>query len=608
MSRLRRTGAGLRRAVEWLSLGDRPTAIAMGLLVFYYAITWGPWQGKASGDGWFGFLYLKSIFYFHTLDMRHAAPEFLRFFGELGPGHHMPNRCPFGPVLLWFPFYLLVAIPESILLWLGVLKQSTLTGQSPLHIWVTGLANLGAVLVGWRQTLKLLQRHVPLPAARLGAVATVLATPLLWYTAHQPFYQHAIAFLCIAVFFEHWERTYGELGWRRFAWLGLVLGYAVSVRAQEIVYVLPLAIEIVIGFVRGPRRGAWLRAALVSGGVFVLACVPQMLVWLYYSGRIAPVQAEPIRWREPWPLVVLFSSRAGLFTWTPVAFLGAVGLVRGLARRDGTGRLVRQFGLAFLVGFYVVACAWVVAGAFAFGARRLSDAMGLVGLGVALLAAASPRALRTVRVLVLAAIVLNVGLMQLLRAKLITSPGSATRSLAGELENKLDAPRWLVGLAAKLGWPFCHPASAIWSVLHHVEPATFEAVVGELVLERDGQWLTVINRGVELTRQNRFHVASGLRWPDKGRGRVTGKVRIPLYQFATEPVQIDVIGDIRSGPIAARYNGAEVGIIRQGVILRMPRVEARAGYDELELELPLESELEKLEFTPLQPLRRPSFP
>ncbi len=74
--------ARLQRAMAWLSLDDRWTAIAMGILVLYYAVTWGPWQGKASGDGWFGFLYLKSIVYFHTLDMRYAAPEFLRFFGE----------------------------------------------------------------------------------------------------------------------------------------------------------------------------------------------------------------------------------------------------------------------------------------------------------------------------------------------------------------------------------------------------------------------------------------------------------------------------------------------------------------------------------------------
>src|SRR5690348_15747633 len=90
------TGSRLRRAVAWLTCGDRWVGVAMLLLVVYYAATRGVFQGKASGDGWFGFQYLRSIVWFRTLDMQHAVPDYVRFFGLSGPGHHMPNRCPFG--------------------------------------------------------------------------------------------------------------------------------------------------------------------------------------------------------------------------------------------------------------------------------------------------------------------------------------------------------------------------------------------------------------------------------------------------------------------------------------------------------------------------------
>ncbi len=604
------TPSRTRRLVAWLSLGDRATAIAMGLLVVYYVVTWGPWQGKASGDGWFGFLYLKAIFYHRTLDMRTVAPEFLRFFGEQGPGHHMPNRCPFGPVLLWFPLYTLVAIPESILLWCKVLPAATWNGQSFVHVWVTGLATLGAVLVGWRATFALLRRHAPLPAARLGALATIWATPLLWYTAHQPFYQHGIAFLCIAVYFEHWDRTRGEVNPGRFIWSGLILGYAASVRAQEIVYVLPLAMELVAGAVRGPNRAAYLRGMLLSAGAFLLAFSPQALVWFYYSGDVAPVQAEPIRWREPWPLVVLFSTRAGLFPWTPLSYAGVVGVALGVGRKDATGVLVRRFGFAFLVGFYVVACAWVVPGAYAFGARRLSDAMGLVGLGVALLHArlGSARGRRALVVFVGFCICLNLALMELLRERKIASSGSQTRSLAVELEQKLHAPSWLVATAARVGWPFTQPASLIWSLGHGSSAAGFETVVGDLTMERDGQWLTLIQKSVDLSRSGRFHVPRGLAWGAAGPGRVTGPVRVLLHLFADEPVEVDLIGKLGEGPIAARWNGVPAVAQRTPTGLRVVRVEARAGDNELELELPLESTVERLDFAPLQTLKRPSFP
>jgi hypothetical protein len=604
------------RLVAWLSLDDKPTAIAMGLVIFYYFITWGPWQGKASGDGWFGFLYLKSIYYFHTLDMRQAAPEYFKFFGDMGPGHHMPNRCPFGPVILWLPFYLLVAIPESILLALGVLKHATWNGQSPVHVWVTGLSTLCAVLIGWRATFALMRRHLPLPAARLGALCTVCLTPLLWYTCHQPFYQHGIAFGCIALYFEHWDRTHGQYDVRRFVVSGLLLGYAAAVRAQEIVYVLPIAIELIVGMLRGPRRLLSVRGALVSTLAFALAFSPQALVWLYYSGKIAPVQAEPIRWREPWPLVVLFSTRAGLFPWTPLAFVGTVGIALGLFLRGATGRLMRGFGFAFAVGFYVVACAWVVPGAYAFGARRLSDAMGLVGLGVGLVYARleRPRARRLLVGFVGLCLFLELGQMELLRERKIASPGSQTRSLAIELE-RLHAPSSVVSLAAHVGWPFTQPEEAVWSLYHHATPAVFETVFGDLLLERDGQWLTLLTRTVDLTRPGRFHVAEGMVWPTSGAGQVIGPVRIPLHLFATEAVSIQVVGQVGgstatmpTGAEVARWNGAPVPAQWQGGGLAIPHAEARAGYNELELALPLGSTLARLELTPQSTIKRPTFP
>jgi hypothetical protein len=600
----------LRRAVAWLSLDDRPTAIAMGLVIFYYCVTWGPWQGKASGDGWFGFLYLKAIYYHRTLDMRTVAPEFFRFFGEMGPGHHMPNRCPFGPVILWLPLYLIVAVPESILLSLGVLKHAPWNGQSPVHIWVTGLATLGAVLIGWRATFALFRRHVPLAAARLGAIATVCATPLLWYTCHQPFYQHGIAFGCIALYFEHWERTRGQLDARRFVVSGLLLGYAAAVRAQEVVYLFPIAAELIAMMARGPERLRALRGASIAAAAFLVAFSPQVLVWLYYSGKVAPVQAEPIRWAEPWPGVVLFSTRAGLFPWTPLAYLGSAGIALGLMRRDATGQLMRRFGFAFALGFYVVACAWVVPGAYAFGARRLSDAMGLVGLGVALVhaRATSAAARRALIGFVACCVLLGLVEMELLRERKIASPGSATRSLAGELEQKLQAPAGVVRAAAVIGWPFTAPAGWIWSVVHRTTPAVFETVFGELLLERDGQWLTLLTRVVELNRANHFHVAAGLAWPTVGGGQVVGGVRIPLHLFATEPVSLGVVGKIGDGPIAARWNGQSVTLLRQGTGLGVQRVEARAGYNELELDLPRGSVLDRVELNPLQPIKRPAFP
>jgi len=66
----------MRRVVEWLTCGDRWVGIAMLVLVVYYVTTRGVFQGKASGDGWFGFQYLRAIVFFHTIDMKGPLPEY----------------------------------------------------------------------------------------------------------------------------------------------------------------------------------------------------------------------------------------------------------------------------------------------------------------------------------------------------------------------------------------------------------------------------------------------------------------------------------------------------------------------------------------------------
>src|SRR5690349_11866335 len=108
-----------RQALRWLTASDPWTATLMAMVVVYYLVAPGRWQGKHSGDGLFEFLYLKAIVFHQTLDMESVAPEFVRYFGKIGPGLHMPNRWPIGPVAVWMPVYLLTVGGEAIARALG---------------------------------------------------------------------------------------------------------------------------------------------------------------------------------------------------------------------------------------------------------------------------------------------------------------------------------------------------------------------------------------------------------------------------------------------------------------------------------------------------------
>ena len=343
----------LRRAIAWLTAGDRWVGVAMLALVVYYVATRGVFQGKASGDGWFGFQYLRALVFFRTLDMRAPLPEYVQFFGLSGPGHHMPNRCPFGPVFLQMPFYLVACAIHGIA---GLLHRpwAVTNGQSPFEAWVAALSTLGAVLVGWRATYLLVERHAGRTAARVGFIAAVWATPIAWYAVTQPFYQHGLAFCFVAVLVDYWDCTRGDASPRRMVLLGLLGGAGMMMREQEALWLLLPGLEalwhVVAGDARGgPTRARWLVGGIVLSLAALVAFSPQMLVWWYYTGSpLQPVQIEPLRPTSPFFVVTLFSTRGGLFPWSPVLYASLLGLFFAGRARGLVLALVAVFALEIL--------------------------------------------------------------------------------------------------------------------------------------------------------------------------------------------------------------------------------------------------------------------
>lgn len=567
-------------------------------LVVYYVATRGVFQGKASGDGFFGFQYLRSIVFFHTLDMKPALPEYVQFFGVSGPGHHMPNRCPFGPVLVQMPFYL-VAVALHWLCGVVHAPWAKGLGQSQFEMWITGLATLAAVLVGWRYTFVLVERHAGRTAARIGSIAAVWATPIAWYAVTQPLYQHGLAFCFVAVLVEHWDRTIGDASWRRMLALGLVGGVVMTMRGQEALWLLLPGVEAAWHVVRGPERGRWLLGGVVLSAASFVAFAPQMAAWWYYTGSpFHPAQVEPLRPTEPFLVVSLFSTRGGLFPWTPVAYASVVGLFfSGRARRVTLALLT-----VYAIEVYIVSSAWVVTGGYGYGARRLSDGATLMALGIGLLwarceVARSVWPRRLVAAFVAFCLLLNVVAMELLRAKKIPSSGAYARS-AERFLGDLGMPR-LGRFFGVVGYPFVQPAGWIYALWHHVPASTFEDVVGNWFLDRDGQWLMVQSRGTALDETARGYVLGGLAvGPSKTPARVTGPIRMLLPMFAAEPIVVHLAGHILPGARAATWNAMAVPVVDEpkGVRLSVPGGAVRPETNELRLTLPPGSTLDRIDF------------
>jgi hypothetical protein len=587
--------ARLRRFAAWLTCGDRWVGVAMLALVVYYVATRGVFQGKASGDGWFGFQYLRALVWFHTLDMRAPLPSYVQFFGLSGPGHHMPNRCPFGPVFVQMPLYLVACALQ------GLAELARLVpaghGESPFEAWVTGLGTLAGVLVGWRYTYLLVERHAGRVAARIASIAAVWATPIAWYAVTQPMYQHGLAFCFVALLVEYWDRTIGDPSHKRMLTLGLLGGAGMMMREQEALWLLLPGVEALWHVVRGPERRRWFTSGVVLTAAALIAFAPQMLVWWYYTGSpLHPPQIEPLRPTTPFITVALFSTRGGLFPWTPVAYAAVVGLFYAARARRLTLALVAVFALEV----YVVSSAWLVTGGYGYGARRLSDGAVLMALGIGLLWARCERTIWARRILaafVALSIVLNVAAMELLRAKKIASSGAYARSAEKFLAD-CGLPR-LGRVFGVIGYPFVQPAGWIFALAHHVRASTFEGVVGNWFLDRDGQWFQVQSRGTPLDESARGYLISGLELgPAKTPARVTGPIRMLLPMFASEPIIVHLGGHLPAGARSAAWNGQPMVVFDEakGARLNVPGDAVRAGVNELTLALPEGSTLDRIDF------------
>jgi hypothetical protein len=598
-SRPDETASKVRRALRWLTCGDPVIAAGMLLLVLYYVCTRGIFEGKLSGDGVYGFQYLRAVIFEGTLDMQKVIPDKLPFFGTHPVTHHMPNRCPFGPVYIWMPFYLIACGIAKLGELLHIVKA--VRPDSPFHAWITGLGTLGAVIVGYRQVYVMIARHLGQKPARLGATVAIWATPIAWYAVTQPTYQHGCAFGVIALLLERWDAWRDTGSPRRFVILGLLGGLAMSMRAQEVLWLLLPAGECGWKLLRGPDRLRWFWCGVALGLAALVAFAPQLAIFWYYTASLSPPQAEPVRWTVPMITVALFSTRAGLFPWTPIAYLTLVGIA--LSRKGSARTLALAMFVVFVLEVYVCGAAWVPCGGYAYGARRLSDAAPLFGLGVALALERAGESLRWRRVVLgfsYLCIFLCLFTMELQRWGKVRSSGAHARSM-GSYFGELKAPPQVQRALDVIGYPFVQPAGWLFALRHRVLPGAFEGVVGNLMLDRDGQWFTVLTKHFALDWEHRAHVASGLKLAPRPPAIVDGPVRLLIGMFASEKIQVQVTGTIPEGTTTVLWNGSQRPVVRiaTGIQFEVDADHVDAGVNELKMDLPLGSQLKTLEFQSL---------
>ncbi len=583
-----------RRVAWWQHLGRAFTAgdpiltLLVVALVVYYRATRGIFQGKASGDGFFGFMMLPGVILHHTFDLGVPAPEWAAVIGREKTGL-VPNGCPIGPALLWTPTYLLglafdklAAVPglgSLLRLIVPSLHARPFSGREESDFFMAGLGSLAAGLLGMRLTFTLVARRLGVAAARFGVVGAIAATPLAFYFVTQPLYQHACAFFGVALLLERWDAWRGQMTLQRWAALGALGGVAMLMRQQEGLYFFLPAVDALVELGQALRARDLRRAGrTILGGVLFLGCAllvysPQLLLWRHYYGSFRPPQ-EPghFIWWNPAILEALFSMRAGLFPWVPALYLAVPGLLLARRRLDG---LVWRLGVVFALELWLNASVWDYHGSWAYGPRRYTDSVGIVALGLGglyvtlgsgFLSRGRLWALRAVVVALALLVVWNTVLMELVRTRRVKSSAAGAYPLA-MWAHWAGAPPRVVRALDHVAYPFVQPLGWIYALVYRMPVIQFEGLLGSYILERDWKIRAAfLSRGFGFA-EPQWYVVDGVNRPSAGTPAApsaTGlvpvgpRVRALIPLMAREPLHLYLSGALHGQAPRVTWNGTVV--------------------------------------------------
>lgn len=385
----------------------RPPRWLLGLWLAGMILLWKPWIHGTDPAGYYA--WVRTVVCDGDLD---TTDEFERFGRKtaqrVSPGPTGLNRSPYaiGTALFWSPFF---AIAHG----LGRASGLASDGYGRLAIAAVCFATALYALAGLWLCLLAARRLTSERAAAFATAAVWWATPLVFYMYGQPGMSHGIDTFVNALFVFTWlrgRRHRTSAGWIA---LGAAHGLAMLVRPQNaLLAILPAADAVLaLGRDRGPRQrgpdsiddrrppGAGRRkdvAGLAGGAALyavaaVAAFAPQLAVWKAtygvwlpgnpynipgYHGRFGGV---PVHFFQ-----VLFSSRAGLFVWSPITALAVFGLATAARRRDpvvGLGLLAVLAAQVAVIGSWSSwSGGWPV-----FGQRMLIDATPAYVIGIAAL-------------------------------------------------------------------------------------------------------------------------------------------------------------------------------------------------------------------------------
>ncbi|HTJ41558.1 MAG TPA: hypothetical protein VL463_05655 [Kofleriaceae bacterium] len=445
----------------------------------------------ARGDGHLYYLMARST----VLDGDWVFDNDLARFGDpwaarTTPAGRKAIPHPIGPALVWAP---VLATAQGLawtfnLFGAGIPMHGYTGFHQRLVFATTVLFAWLAIVLGWCAARRWVGGRWG-PA--FGAVSVLLGTSLAYYATYMPSYPHAMDAAGAAVFLHYWATTTGRADVKRFVILGALLGLATLIRSQELALGVVVAIEVVSSAIRDRSDRAralwWIGMGAIALAVALACFAFQLYEWKVVYGSWGGLPQGPrfTRFTHPQLLELLWSSRNGWLSTTPVAYLGVIGLAF-LPKRH---RLIGA-GLIAVVVVQAYLCSTVFDwwSSASFGQRRLVSmsyplVIGLAALCVhgAALARRIPRKGRFAIAIVVLGWLVVWNMAQVFPLRGGKPAPSEVRAMC--CDNVPPPMRWIAQPVYRaIGNPFALPASAWFAVKHGVGITRWDRAAGAYAL------------------------------------------------------------------------------------------------------------------------------
>ena len=311
-------------------------------------------------DGNEYYAYVRSLVIDHDLqfDNEYARAEETfkdAMTGELtvSPAGYRRNIASVGPSMLWAPFFLAGHAAVYVMQSRG--QAVPADGFSWPYLWACAGGTALYAFIGLWLSYKMALRFAAPTAALFATIAVWLASSLPVYLYFLPFHAHALAMFSVAWFLWRWFRLRDGADSRSswFIW-GMSGGVAFAVYYLDGIV---LAVALVEWVMRAVRSRQFV-ATLVGGAMFLAGAAVVVAPGLAIKGLLdgslfaTGYQGTIFFWRDPRLMAVAFSPEHGLFSWTPVLLLAALGLLFAVRRAPVPGSIVTVTAIGF---FYAAA-------------------------------------------------------------------------------------------------------------------------------------------------------------------------------------------------------------------------------------------------------------